>query len=269
METQAANVVAATRTAFTQAGALAVSYGLSIVGAIILLTGGWVLSGMASRSAYRVLSRIHGVDETLARFFENVLHYGLLMLVFVTVLGQFGVQTTSIVAALGAAGLAIGLALQGTLQNIAAGIMLLILRPFQVGDYIETAAIKGFVGEIGLFATEMKTDDGLFLMAPNSTLWNTPIVNHSREPDRRQQLSIAVANDVDIGGVKKIVEDVLSAETRVKRDRPPRVYSDNLTADKTTLMIEYWATTGVWTETRHDLIDALKTALAKAGIELR
>lgn len=269
METQAANVVVATRTAFTQAGALAVTYGVSILGAVVLLVGGWILSGMISRWMYRVLSRIHGVDETLARFFESVFHYGLLILVFVTVLGQFGVQTTSIVAALGAAGLAIGLALQGTLQNIAAGIMLLVLRPFRVGDYIETSTVKGFIREIGLFATEMKTDDGLYLMAPNATLWNTPIINHSREPDRRQQLSIAVGNDVNIGTVKSIVDKVLREDKRVKEDRPPRIYSDDLSADKTTLKIEYWATTGTWTETRHDLIDGLKLALAEGGVQLK
>ena len=154
MDDQAANIVVATRTALDQASALAVQYGFSLLGAIILLIGGWLLAGVISRSAYRVISRIRGIDETLASFFQNVLHYSLLILVFITVLGQFGVQTASIIAALGAAGLAIGLALQGTLQNIAAGIMLLILRPFRVGEYIETTNVKGYIKEIGLFATE-------------------------------------------------------------------------------------------------------------------
>src|SRR5262245_51209287 len=127
MEEQATDLILATRTAFSQATAPAVHYSFSILGAVILLVVGWVLAGAISRWAYEGISRIHGIDETLARFFESVFHYGLLILVFVTVLGQFGVQTTSIVATLGAAGLAIGLALQGTLQNIAAGIMLLVL----------------------------------------------------------------------------------------------------------------------------------------------
>jgi len=269
MENQAANVVLATRTALDQAAALAVTYGFSIVGAIVLLIGGWILSGIISRSAYRVISRIHGIDETLARFFQNLLHYGLLILVFVTVLGQFGVQTASIIAALGAAGLAIGLALQGTLQNIAAGIMLLVLRPFRVGEYIETANVKGVIREIGLFATEMKTTDGLYLMAPNSTLWNTPIVNHSREASRRQELSIAIGNDIDVRTAKKAVLNIVASDDRIKSKPAPRVYSDDLTADKTVLKIEYWANTREWSETRHDVIDRLKSNLIEEGIAIK
>lgn len=266
---ETANTVAATRTAFSQLGALAVHYGLALVGAIVLLVGGWMLSGFISRWAYRGLSRIHGIDETLARFFEKVIHYGLLILVFVMVLGQFGVQTTSIIAALGAAGLAIGLALQGTLQNIAAGIMLLVLRPFRVGEYIETSSVKGKIVDVGLFATELRTSEGLYLMAPNSTLWNTPIVNHSREPDRRQELSIAVGNDIDIRTVKDTLLEIVRADKRVQETPTPRVYSDDLNADRTTLKIEYWAKTSDWTETRYDMIDALKAGLSARAIPIK
>lgn len=266
---ETANTVAATRTAFSQLGALAVHYGLSFVGAVVLLVGGWILSGVLSRWAYRGLSRIHGIDETLARFFEKVVHYGLLILVFVMALGQFGVQTTSVVAALGAAGLAIGLALQGTLQNIAAGIMLLVLRPFRVGEYIETSSVKGKITDVGLFATELRTADGLYLMAPNSTLWNTPIVNHSREPNRRQELSIAIGNDADVRKVKELLLGILASDPRVQKEPSPKVYSDDLTADKTTLKMEYWARTGEWTQTRYDMIDALKIGLADKGIAIK
>jgi small conductance mechanosensitive channel len=255
--------------ALAQLGTLAIHYGLSMAGAVVLLGGGWMLSGLVSRWAYAGLSRVHGIDETLARFFESVLHYGLLILVFVMVLGQFGVQTASIVAALGAAGLAIGLALQGTLQNIAAGIMLLVLRPLRVGEFVETPTVKGKIIEVGLFATEMRTMDGLYLLAPNSTLWNTPIINHSREPERRQQLSVAVGNDVDIRKVRQSLLDIVLSDQRVRKHPSPRVYSDNLTADKTTLNIDYWAMTDVWTETRHDLIDKIKAGLADQGIPLK
>ncbi|CDM62375.1 MULTISPECIES: mechanosensitive ion channel family protein [Rhizobium] len=269
MENQSANVVLATQTAFDQATALAVTYGFSILGAIVLLVGGWILSGVISRSAFRVISRIHGIDETLARFFQNLFHYGLLILVFVTVLGQFGVQTASIIAALGAAGLALGLALQGTLQNIAAGIMLLVLRPFRVGEYIETASVKGFIREIGLFATEMKTTDGLYLMAPNSTLWNTPIVNHSREANRRQELSVAIGNEADLGAAKQAVLGIVSSDERVRAEPAPRVFADDLTADQTVLKVEYWVKTREWTETRHDVIDRLKSGLVDEGIAIK
>ncbi|WP_313606779.1 mechanosensitive ion channel domain-containing protein [Rhizobium sp.] len=266
---ETANTAAATHTAFSQLGAITVHYGLAFVGAIVLLIGGWMLSGFISRWAYRGLSRIHGIDETLARFFEKVIHYGLLILVFVMVLGQFGVQTTSIIAALGAAGLAVGLALQGTLQNIAAGIMLLVLRPFRVGEYIETSSVKGNIVDVGLFATELRTTEGLYLMAPNSTLWNTPIVNHSREPQRRQELSVAIGNDADVHKVKDTLLSIVKADERVEQQPAPRVYSDDLSADRTTLKIEYWAKTTDWTETRHDMIDALKNGLSAQGIAIK
>lgn len=147
--------------------------------------------------------------------------------------------------------------------------MLFVLRPFRIGEYIETASLKGYVGAIGLSSSETKTDDGLYLMAPNSTLWNSPIVNHSRGPDRRLQLSIAVGNDVDVGKVKNIVKPVLSDEMHVKKDRAPWVYAGDLSADKTTSKTEYWAATRGCTETRHDLIDILKSAPTDAGIPLK
>lgn len=269
MDDQAANFVVATRTALDQASALAVQYGFSLLGAIILLIGGWLLAGVISRSAYRVISRIRGIDETLAIFFQNVLHYSLLILVFITVLGQFGVQTASIIAALGAAGLAIGLALQGTLQNIAAGIMLLILRPFRVGEYIETTNVKGYIKEIGLFATEMRTADGLYLMAPNSTLWNTPILNHSREPDRRQQLSVAMGEKIDINLARKTILDILKADQRIKAAPAPKVYLDDLSADQAVLDIEYWTVTSSWSDVRHDVVSKLKARLAEPDITIK
>lgn len=269
MEDQTTNVVVATRTALDQAAALAVHYGFSILGAIILLIGGWILAGIISRSAYRVISHIRGIDETLASFFQNVLHYSLLILVFITVLGQFGVQTASIIAALGAAGLAIGLALQGTLQNIAAGIMLLILRPFRVGEYIETANVKGYIRDIGLFATEMKTADGLYLMAPNSTLWNTPIINYSREPDRRQELSVALGENVDIDLARKTILDVLKADQRIRNAPAPKVYLDDLAVDQTVLNIEYWTITASWTDVRHDVVSRLKARITGPDITIK
>ncbi|MEZ2219003.1 mechanosensitive ion channel family protein [Rhizobium sp. RCC_161_2] len=268
MENQATNAIVATQTALSQASALIVHYGFSTIGAIVLLAGGWVLASVISRWAYKGISKIHGIDETLARFFEKALHYGLLILVFVTVLGQFGVQTTSIVATLGAAGLAIGLALQGTLQNIAAGIMLLALRPFRVGEYIEASTVAGKIVEVGLFATQLRTADGLYLLAPNSTLWNTPIINHSREPNRRQQLSVAVGDGADLKLATKTLLDIVTNDRRVQSNPAARVYSDDLTAEKTTLKIEYWVKTSDWTETRHDLVDRMRAALAEKGIAI-
>ena len=246
MEQQAADVLLATRTALSQASALAVQYSFSILGAVILLVVGWTLAGFVSRWAYEGLSRIHGIDETLARFFTNVIRYALLILVFITVLGQFGVQTASIIAALGAAGLAIGLALQGTLQNIAAGIMLLVLRPFRVGEYIETSSVAGTVREIGLFATELRTGDGLYRLAPNSTLWNTPITNFSREPTRQNDLKISISREDDLDLAMETLMGLAKGNPRVLPSPAPSVFIDSLGDSTISVTLRYWAKTGDW-----------------------
>lgn len=269
MDIPANNFIVASRAALSQASALLVHYSFSIVGAIILLALGWFLSRLFSRWLYEGVSRVKGIDVTLARFFANVLRYILMTLVFVTVLGQFGVQTASIVAALGAAGLAVGLALQGTLQNIAAGIMILVLRPLRLGEYIVTPTVSGTVVEVGLFATELKTADGLYLLAPNSILWNTPIINHSRRQSRLQELSVAVGNDCDLNRVKQVLLEVISNDPRVQKDPPPRVFSDDLTAEKTVLKISYWARTTEWTDARRDLIDHIRDNLTSMGVTLK
>lgn len=269
MDMQTTDFLLATRTALSQITALAVQYSFSVIGAVILLGLGWFVAKLLSGWMFEAVSKFRGVDLTLAHFMTNVVRYAMMTLVFVTVLGQFGVQTTSIVATLGAAGLAIGLALQGTLQNIAAGIMLLILRPLRVGEYIQTPTVTGTVVEVGLFATELKTAEGLYLLAPNQTLWNTPIINHSRRSERLQELSIAVANDVDLRQVKRLIMNVVSSDGRIQKQPPPRVYSDDLTAEKTTLKIAYWARTSEWTDARRDFIDHLRSTLHDAGVMLK
>lgn len=153
-------------------------WGMRILIAVLILAAGWVLGNRAS-VAIRKMPRL---DETLRGFLSNLARYTIFAVAFITVLTQFGVQTASLIAVLGAAGLAIGLALQGTLGNVAAGVMLLILRPFRIGDEITFGTVKGRVTALGLFVTELEGENGDFIFAPNSTLWNKEIFNHSRGP---------------------------------------------------------------------------------------
>ena len=150
----------------SQFGELAVQYGLDLLGAILILIAGWIVAGWARRSLLHALDRVPSIDATLKPFFASTLRYLILVLVLIAVLAQFGIQTASIIAMLGAAGLAVGLALQGTLQNIAAGIMLLFLRPFRIGDYIDAEGIAGTIDEIGLFTTRLHTYDGVYVETP-------------------------------------------------------------------------------------------------------
>ena len=183
--------------------ALIISYSLSVVGAIVLLIVGYTVAGLVERSISGALKRVPGFDLTLRHFIAMIARYAVLVLVIVMVLGQFGVQTASIIAAIGAIGLAVGLALQGTLQNIAAGIMLLILRPFRIGEEVEIGPVTGTVQEIGLFATRLKREDGVYQLAPNSTLWNQPVRNFSRNGVRRNDIVVGVGESEDVDEAQK------------------------------------------------------------------
>ncbi|WLR93762.1 mechanosensitive ion channel family protein [Shinella zoogloeoides] len=263
MEQQATDIIVATRAALMQASALAVQYSFSILGALVLLLLGWFLSRLMHRWALSGLSHVRGIDMTLAHFFANILRYAVLVLVFVTVLGQFGVQTASIIAALGAAGLAIGLALQGTLQNIAAGIMLLVLRPFRVGEYIETKEVSGTITEVGLFATELKSSDGLYRLAPNSTLWNTPVTNYSRERTRKHDLKVNIPSDRDIDDEIDRLLAIAREDPMIESVPPPKVYVDSLEESSAVLMLRYWVSTPKWFKTTREMNRRVRIAFGQ------
>ena len=268
MDQQTTDILVASQAAMRQASALMVQYSFSIVGAVLLLIVGWIAAMLLQRWSYEGLSRIRGFDETLARFFSGAVRYIVLILVLVMVLGQFGVQTASILAALGAAGLAVGLALQGTLQNIAAGIMLLVLRPFRVGEYIETSAVTGTVVEIGLFATELKTSDGLYRLAPNSTLWNVPITNYSRFPTRRHELSMTVPKGESLKETQDMLLDIARSDSRVLLDPAPTTFIDTVTNDSATLTLRYWARSENFFATTRAVTKSLKLAFDERDAQI-
>ncbi|MCL6706884.1 mechanosensitive ion channel family protein [Pseudomonas sp. R2.Fl] len=268
MEDQATEFFIATRAALSQASALAVQYSFSVLGAILLLLGGWMLASVLHRWSRTAMLTIRGFDVTLAAFMANVVRYIVLILVFVTVLGQFGVQTASIIAALGAAGLAIGLALQGTLQNIAAGIMLLVLRPFKVGDYIDTGTISGTVGEIGLFATELKTPEGMYRLAPNSTLWNVPITNFSREPTRRFDLNIGIGYRDDIEKAETIMRDLAEADPRIHADPPIETFVNEFADNAVMVTLRYWTSNADFWPVSRQMIKQVKRVFDETGITI-
>lgn len=184
----------------------------SVLVAIIVLVVGWIIANLVSRYAAALLtSRLHN-DATIAPLVGQAVRYAILFVTIIVVLGQFGVETASILAVLGAAGLAIALALQGTLSNIAAGIMLVFLRPFSVGDYIDADGIVGTVVEVGLFATQLRTIDGVYLFAPNSKLSNAKITNYSREQTRIVEAKVNVPRAADLQRVRESLGSVLKTD---------------------------------------------------------
>lgn len=262
------NMVTAAETAWEYASALVVAYSFSVLGAVILLFAGYIVASWLARWLYSALGRVHGFDETLRRFFSKAARVGILILVGVTVLAQFGVQTASIIAALGAVGLAIGLALQGTLQNIAAGIMLLALRPFRSGEYIQAGDVTGTVQEIGLFATELKTFDGLYVLAPNSELWKSPVTNFTRNPERLFDLTIGIGYDDDIDLARQVLAKVASQDARVLTEPEPTTFVSQLGDSSVAITLRYWTKTADWWRTKLDLTQAAKTAFDENGISI-
>lgn len=162
-----------------QTMALVTVYGLQVVGAIAILVVGWIAAGWISRVVGKGLRRVKGMDETLTRFFVSAVRYLVLIITVIAVLSQFGVQMASLLVVLSTAGLAIGLALQGTLSNVAAGVMLLLFRPFKVGDVVEVSGHRGTVGSITLFVTELATPDNVHIVVPNAQVWGASVVNFS------------------------------------------------------------------------------------------
>ena len=175
------------------------------------------MAGWARRGVLGALDRVPRVDETLKPFIANVARYSILTFVLIAVLAQFGVHTASIIAVLGTAGLAIGLALQGTLQNFAAGIMLLFLRPFRVRDYIDAEGLAGTIDEVGLFITHMHSYDGIYVQVPNSKLWNHAIRNYSRLPTRRLDIVVGISYADDIDKTQAALMNLLENDARATR----------------------------------------------------
>jgi small conductance mechanosensitive channel len=250
------------------ASALIIEYAFSVIGAILILIIGFMVAGMVRRWVYSTLNRLRNSDETLNLFLAKGARYTVLILVFVMVLTQFGVQTASIIAALGAAGIAIGLALQGTLQNIAAGIMLLFLRPFQVGDFIETSSATGVVKEIGLFATEFETLDGLYLLAPNSEIWNSPVTNYSRKPKRRFDLVVGIAYDDDVNKAFDAFQSIADEHEKVLKDPEPFIYVSNLGDSAVEVTCRIWISTADWWAVSRELIKIAKERFDAEGLSI-
>ena len=200
--------------------AIALSSSVNVLAGIGTIIIGFWLSGKASGMLRKRMSSLPRADKTLIPILASIVRYAGFILTLVVALGQFGVQTTSIIAVLGAAGLAIGLALQGTLSNVASGIMLLLLRPFSVGDWIETNSISGTVREIGLFSTQIDTFENVFISVPNSSIWSSTIVNNSRHNIRRMDIDIGVGYDSDLDVVEKALLSLTKDERVLTNPEP-------------------------------------------------
>jgi small conductance mechanosensitive channel len=246
---------------------LVINWALRFISATVIIVAGWLVGNALQRR----VERIRRLDTTLTGFIGGLLKYIVLAISFITVLGQFGVQTASLLAVLGAAGLAIGLALQGTLSNVAAGAMILILRPFRAGDYIQTGAIGGTVKTLGLFGTELATPDNVYIFVPNGKIWGNEIFNYSRNAFRRQDIKVGIGYGADIGKAFTIIRDVLDKDPRVLKndpDRPFDVMANALGESSIDLIVRFWTSNADYWAARFDITKAVKESLDAAGIDI-
>jgi len=246
---------------------LATAWGLKLIGAIaVLLIGRWI-AGWTRRLIKRVMTR-GDLDATLVPFVAGMVYYLILAFVAVAALGMVGVQTASMVALLGAAGLAVGLALQGTLSNFAAGVMLLIFRPFRVGDYIEAGGTAGTVGSVGLFATTLNTPDNVRIVVPNGTVYGNTIKNYAANETRRNDMVVGISYDDDIGQAIDAVRKVLHDDARVLTDPAPVVAVSGLGDSSVDIVVRPWCKKEDYWDLRFHLMQALKEQLEAAGCSI-
>jgi small conductance mechanosensitive channel len=241
---------------------------MDIAGAIAVLVIGMLLAKVVSGWVERLMTRSPRFEPTVANFLSNVVKYALWALVLVTVLAQFGVETTSILAALGGMALAIGLALQGTLSNVASGVMILIQKPFRVGEAISAGSVTGTVQQIGLFTTELKQFDGLFVMVPNSELWNKAIVNFHRHPIRRFEMVVGIAYGDSMEQARSELLALAGADERVLDDPEPVAFVASLDDSSVGIGLRVWCTTGDFVAVGWDLTEKVKARFDEVGISI-
>lgn len=235
-----------------------VEYGLEVIGAIAILIVGMIAAKWLSKRAERYMNRSARFDQTLTPLLAKTVRIIVIVVTILAVLNQFGVETASLIAVLGTIGLAIGLALQGTLSNIASGIMLLLLRPFNIGDVVDIGNTSGVVDEIGLFVTEMHTFDNIAITMPNSKVWGNEIKNYTQNEIRRVDMEYGIGYDDDMDKAMRIIQEVLNADDRVLPEPEPLIAVSNLGDSAVNIRVRPWTETeNVW-PLRYDLTKRIK-----------
>ncbi|MGH7006510.1 MAG: mechanosensitive ion channel family protein [Alphaproteobacteria bacterium] len=246
--------------------ALITAYGLSVLGGIAILVIGWLAASWVGRALRRALSRWKRIDPMLVGFVATFVRYGILIFTLLAVFNQFGIQTTSLIALLGAAGLAIGLAVQGTLSHLAGGVMLLLFRPFHVGDTITVGGITGRIDDVELFTTTLISPDGVRIIMPNGKIWGDTIQNYTQSPTRRFELPLAVDYRSDLEKVLTTALDAARSDARILAEPAPEAIADALTTDGVGIIVRGWVNANDLVAVRSDLAKTLKQRFGREGL---
>jgi len=256
------------QTAIDEGIELVTYYGIRVIAGIAILIVGWMVAKTLSGITRRSLARTQHVDAMLGSFFARLVKYIVMAVVIIAVLNQFGVQTASLIAVLGAAGLAIGLALQGTLSNVAAGVMLLIFRPFSIGQYVDIGGKGGTVKDVTLFTTELATPDNVQIIMPNSEVWGSPIMNYSHHQTRRIDFILGISYDDNIDHALAAAKHVVNADRRVLSDPEPLFVVSELADSSVNLIARIWVNATDYWGVKFDLTKQFKEHLEAEGITI-
>lgn len=242
-------------------------WSMKIFLALIIFLIGQMVAKIVARVLGKVLSHTK-LDKILVEFIQSLVNALLLVFVIVAALDQLGVNTNSVIAVLGAAGLAIGLALQGSLQNFAAGFMLLIFRPFKDGDFVEAAGTAGIVEKIGIFSTTLHTGDNKEVIIPNGSIYSSNIINYSKRPTRRIDMVFSIGYSDDIRRARDVMTGIINAEPRVLPDPEPLIAVGELGASSVNFYVRPWVKTDDYWDVKFALTEKIKIAFDENGITI-
>jgi small conductance mechanosensitive channel len=240
----------------------------SVLGAVAILFVGWIVSAWAQRRIANLSRKNRHLDDMLFDFLASIVRYIIMGFTVLFVLNTFGVQTTSVVAVIGAAGLAIGLALQGTLSNVAAGVMLILFRPIKIGDFVEVSGKTGTVKEISLNFTELSDLSNVQVIVPNAQVWGNIITNYSTNPVRRAEWTLGVGYGANLKDAEIIIRDTIMADARSHTEPAPFIQVTNLGESSVDFLVRVWCDASDYFGFRADMTRNVKEALDAGGIDI-
>ena len=246
----------------------AIGWATNILLAVLILIVGYWIAGRVSKGVHALGQKYEQLDDTLFKFLGNIVRWIILAFVFIAVLNRFGVETTSIVALLGAAGLAVGLALQGAMSNLASGVMLLIFRPYKVGDFVDAAGKFGNVKEIDLFTTHLETFDHQHIIIPNGQIWGEQIINHSHHPIRGVDMTFGISYGSDIDVARKTIEKVFADHEHILADPAPFIEVSTLNNSSVDFITRPFVKGEHYFDVLYSVPELIKKAFDAAGVEI-
>jgi len=243
-------------------------FGQRLIIALLIIIAGRIIISLSRKLIQNAVSGSIHFDETFASVLRIGIQYGIIIVCCIMILDIFGVNTTGLIALLGAAGVAVGFALKDTLSNIAAGLIILILRPFKKGDYIECSAAAGSVVELGLFATTLETPDGIYIAAPNSNLWGVPLKNYSYNSKRRMEIMVTISYTDSIDTAFQVLNEIIKEEKRFLKEPPAQVMVQSLGELGTGISLRAWLDRGDYWRTYWDQMKNVKERIQAAGLTI-